>query len=443
MEAVACIVDSFAVFVNAATGTDTPDAGTKEKPLKSLNTAVTRAAGAGKRRVYACNAAPFEENVKLTTGVSIYGGFSCGTWSYEVTPTRIAPTNPGYALHVDNVATRLVVSDVELTAKDAVADGASSIAVFVNASQVSFVRAKLAAGAGKRGQDGAGGVAGELVTVARVGGGENGPLVLDGYVGVTTSGGSPKECTCLGSTGKSRGGGGGAAGSVGSPGTPPLGGGAGGASAGGDSCLPSHDGKDGNGASAAAPAPKLTKLGTFEADGWLPAVGLEGIGFGAVGQGGGGAAGNDNVGGGGGGCGGCGGGPGSGGGGGGASIALASRASQLQLLDSTLSAATSGDGGTGGAGGGGKLGGAGGNSGGAAGCVGGRGGKGGDGSAGGGGAGGIVAGVLYQGARPTLDAATESSITHGAAGAGGTGGAPGSNDGPEGQAGAVLDAEAL
>jgi hypothetical protein len=52
----------------------------------------------------------------------------------------------------------------------------------------------------------------------------------------------------------------------------------------------------------------------------------------------------------------------------------------------------------------------------------------------------MSAGVLYSGAMPMLDAATQSSFQTGQVGAKGTGGVPGTNDGIPGTGGLVVAA---
>jgi hypothetical protein len=109
-------------------------------------------------------------------------------------------------------------------------------------------------------------------------------------------------------------------------------------------------------------------------------------------------------------------------------------ASPVTLIGSTLTSADAGHGAAGGAGGDGATGGTKGNGSGAA-CQGGNGGKGGNGGGGGGGAGGITAGVLYKGAKPTLDTATK--VTTGAFGTKGVGAGL---DGIDGQKADTLEA---
>lgn len=444
-EAAACIDDGFAVFVNAAGGSDT-NPGTKAQPLKSLGNAIQKAAGSGKGRIYMCNGAPYEESVKLTTAVSLIGGFTCGTWQYDGAPSKIAPPKSGYALHIDG-ASSIVVSDLDLTAKSGEADGESSVAVFVNASKVRFVRSSLNAGNGKKGKDGESGITGKLILVVNGKTGQSDDVLSPvGYAAQEASGGASKECTCEGAIIKSQGGGGGNAGSDGSDGKPDLGQGKG-----GDVAACSMSGT-GSGIGAKGPDKKaisaIDTVGALEASGWEPASGEDGTEVGGVGQGGGGGAGvTGGGGGGGGGCGGCGGLPGNGGQGGGASIALLVVDSEVSFVSGKLAGGSGGDGGKGGAGGEGGSGGGGGNGGGGGACQGGKGGTGGKGSAAGGGAGGLAYGVLYRGTAPALDPDTTAAITFGEAGKGGPGGKPGKspdgNDGPAGRSGKVANVNEL
>ena len=74
-EAKGCIVDSFALFVDGATGLDAND-GSKAKPFKTISAAVAKVPTTGKRRIYVCGEGPYAEHVNVTTAVSIFGGFA-------------------------------------------------------------------------------------------------------------------------------------------------------------------------------------------------------------------------------------------------------------------------------------------------------------------------------------------------------------------------------
>ncbi|MDF2692989.1 MAG: Glycine-rich cell wall structural protein precursor, partial [Labilithrix sp.] len=111
-EAKGCIVDSFAVFVDGTAGDDANE-GTKAKPFKKISTAITKGPAVGKRRVYVCGAGPYAEHVKLTSAVHVFGGFTCESWVADASvKTKVAPTDPGFALHLDAVATSVRLEDL-------------------------------------------------------------------------------------------------------------------------------------------------------------------------------------------------------------------------------------------------------------------------------------------------------------------------------------------
>lgn len=426
-----CVVSAFGVFVDANGGSDA-NPGTKESPVKSIGAALGKLAG--KARLYICEGT-YAEHVKLTSAVSLYGGFVCGAWSYSGNKPKVAAADVGYALEIGDTTGDVTVADLSFAAANAVDKGQSSIAAFVRkASRVVFVRSELEAGIGKEGADGNNGA---TSTITAVSGG--GPLNASGYPASGTTAGTIKTCTCS-SGGTSAGGAGGGPLGAGAPGTPNLGAlapadGAGGA--GNIACNPTGFGHNGADAAGVADAPKVTSLGALGASGWIPQAGTAGAN-GMPGQGSGGGGGRDGTSAGGGGaCGGCGGTGGQAGGGGGASVALASFDSTVALRASTLTAKAAGHGGAGGAKGSGAAGGSGAN-GGPTGCSGGEGGRGGDGGTGSGGAGGVAVAVLHEGAPPTNDGSTLTPGTKGIKGAGGT---PGTNDGPEGQQGEMLQVQ--
>jgi hypothetical protein len=435
-EAQGCIVDTFAVFVDGAGGTGGSD-GTKAKPFKTIGEAVAKAPTQGKRRVYVCGSGLYPEHIHVTSAVSIFGGFACGSWTPDAaSKPKVAPTDPGFALHVANVSKAVRFEDLAFEAVAGTESARSSIAVFVaNSPNVTFRRVAMTARKGADGKDGTPGVTGTST-----------PSDLKGNSGEEIAGGAEKTCTC--STGGSTTGGRGGAvvgaidGTSGFPQiSPPLpdpsSNGAGQMQA---TCnasgLPARPGSN---APDMGPKP-APPVGTLDENGWTPGDGAAGDN-GGPGQGGGGGGGRNNTatsngGGGGGGCGGCGGGGGGGGSGGGASVALLLFSSPVKLIASTLTATGAGKGGAGKDGAPGAPGGDPGigfN----AGCVGGKGGTGGKGGAGAGGAGGVSAAVLYKGATPIHEAST---LTHGKKGDFGMGGAPGTNDGPPGLEGPVVAA---
>jgi hypothetical protein len=438
-EAKGCIVDAFAVFVDGDGGDDGND-GTKAKPLKTIGAAIGKIASTGKRRIYICGSATYAEHVHLTTATSIHGGFACGTWEAQsgIKP-KVAPADKGYALHVENVAAPVKLSDLELRAADVsgLKDGTSSIAVFASRANLTLLRVAVHASNGADGSPGQSGGPGAITHVS------SGTLDANGNAASGAIGGARKECTCSSSTHVTAGGAGGSNGTGGGPGAPNYGAaapknGAGGIGNRGE-CTGDGSGRNGADAPPAANAAPPATRGALGADGWTPARGVDATENGKPGQGGGGGGAITNsTGGSGGGCGGCGGFAGKGGGGGGASIALLAHESTVRIAHSTLETGAGGAGGTGGAGGPGAEGGIGGTTGA---CMGGKGGRGADGGAGSGGAGGVSIGVLYVGSAPIIDAAT--TITVGTSGAGGRGGKSPDNDGPPGVAEKIKDATQL
>jgi hypothetical protein len=421
----ACLVDDqYGVFVDGTVST-TGD-GSKASPFKTIAEGIAAAAG---KMLFVCDTT-YDEQVKLTAGAKIYGGFKCADWSYETGVRAVVqPSAKGYALDVDSVTESVVIEDVEFDAKDGTAAGESSVAGFVHgSSDVSFGRVKLVAGKGATGANG-------TLTAYTY------PTQTDlnGNPANVLAGGALKQCACpAGDQSIGAHGGDGPTPSNGGNGLPALGGGQGGTAGTPTDCGNGGTGKNGNPGTPASNASGASTLGTLSTTGWAPANGATGS-AGGPGQGGGGGASSAAGGGGGGGCGGCGGAAGPGGSGGGASIALL-------VLDSTVSAdadseLVSGDGGDGGKGVAGQTGqsiyGFGGIQASGA-CGGGNGGPGGKGAAGGGGAGGISVPVVWKGAAaPNVDASA--TLTNGNNGAKGVGGNAGNNDGIDGVAQPTLE----
>ncbi len=78
-----CVSDDVGVFVDSTGSDDNP--GTKSSPVKSLAVGIAKLGARG--RVYICEGT-YAESVKLTSGVSLYGGFACGQWTYKVSASR-------------------------------------------------------------------------------------------------------------------------------------------------------------------------------------------------------------------------------------------------------------------------------------------------------------------------------------------------------------------
>lgn len=427
----ACLIaDEFSVFVSP--DGDDDNAGTMDDPVQSFARAFELADG---KNVIACSG-EYDQHVTVSGAARVFGRFDCDDdWRYAPSsPSTVAPSTAGYALHVDNVTGEVLIEDVQFMAQDASAAGESSIGGFVSESEsVTLRRVRLEAGTGMDGESPTNpGFAAQFPGIEE----------LQGEDGTVTAGGAKDSCTCPGGA-TSKGGDGGGLSDDGDPGEPDHAGpgGAGGVAA--SDCTGGGIGSGGNGAPgpARANAPGATTLGTLSADGFTPASGTDG-GHGLPGQGGGGGAGKAAGGGGSGGCGGCGGMGGPGGGGGGASIALLVFESGVSLEASEIVVSDAGNGGSGAAGETGQQdAGSGGNGAGAGvgqGCDGGAGGLGGPGAPGGGGAGGISAGIL-SGGEATIVFDDETATETGNAGAAGPGGAPGDNDGIAGEVAGVLE----
>lgn len=434
-DAPACVVDSYGVFVDAAKGAD-GNPGTKAAPLKTFTAALAKAGSLP--RVYVCEGT-YAEHVKLTRGVSIYGGFACADWAYSGAKAKIAPSDVGFALHIAAVTSPVVVADLEMVALPGTKAAPSSIGAFVaRSTDVTMRRVKVTAGTGFTGANG------EAAKPAEPGTSVSGSI--NGNPGTAVAGGLENVCTC--STGGTTTGGKG-----GDPTGPAPNGTngalaqpvpAGGTGAGGTRAACETNNAGGLRGSDAPPGAEAASPGIAVIDdmGWTVADGQAGKN-GTPGQGGGGGGSYTigaiavNGGGGGGACGGCGGGGGGGGAGGGSSLAVLAHESTIKLEASALAAANAGSGGAGAPGEAGATGGAKGNTVGNA-CQGGVGGDGGKGGSGAGGSGGISAGVLHKGPAPTVDPATEAAITVGKAGEKGTGGTPQMNDGKPGDAKKII-----
>lgn len=434
-EAKGCMVDTFAVFVDGVTGDDT-NPGTKDKPFKKIATAIAKGPPEGKRRVYVCGPGPYAEHLKLTTAVHLFGGFACGTWTPdEATKAKVAPTDAGYALHVDSVSAPLRFENMAFEAIAGTAASPSSIAAFVASSpNVVLRRVDLKANDGFTSLPGQAGAMGNHDTTP------------DGNNGTATQGGAEKMCTCS-FGGTTKGGKGGdtqgteSGGSKGAPAiVPPVPGTATGEGSSRSECEGGTGGKRGSDAPPALFQPKPS-VGALDATGWHPGDGAKGVN-GTPGQGGGGGgsytigAAGQNGGGGGGACGGCGGSGGDGGKGGGASVALLAFNAPVTLKTCLLEATKAGNGAEGRDGGPGSSGGSRGNGGNTA-CPGGNGGNGGKGGAGAGGAGGVSAAVLHKGDVPINEGST---LKSGSKGTGAAGGRSPENDGPDGLEGEIVPA---
>lgn len=419
------------VFV--ALNGDDANPGTKEKPKKTMEAAITAAKSSG-GKLYACGQT-FQETVELPAGVALFGALDCmGGWSYKATQrTVIQGSADTVPLTMVKGAGEIRMEDVDVRAADATKAGGSSIALIVDGATVTLSRCELVAGNGMAGEKGA-------TPVDSIGSIDNpdDPSIIGGVGANACMGGASgnpggvgiANTLCMDSIGGNGGNGGietgnGMNGVDGAPASA-SGKGKGGVGDSGVGCEPGGYGQDGM---AGMPGAGATEVGAIDVQGYVGAAGIQGL-RGGHGQGGGGGGGGkgksacNGASGGGGGAGGCGGFGGLGGTAGGSSIAIVSVNGTLSFTDVDLK---SGVGGVGGDGGDGQIGGIGGN-GGKAGlltagttkaCAGGAGGSGGTGGQGGGGRGGHSLGIAFMGkAAPTSGV----SVTLGMAGAGGLGG---------------------
>jgi hypothetical protein len=500
-----CVLgDAYGVFVasgaadgQAAAGdastTSTNGDGSMAKPYDTIGQALAHLGTT--RRIYVCNGA-YNEQVRITTTVSMYGGLSCDpeagglVWSYVGGSAELNSPSGAYALSVVGPAAMnvdagdanldtddagieagadaglggpVVIADMTFNAPSATTAGDSSLGAFIVSAAVTLQRVTLHAGSGADGAAGANGAAvPNYVGAAPPGGGQ--VLGTGGFATSAGVGGS-NQCILFGSSVGGDGGVGcsldagfGTAGS-GDPPAPVTVAGRDGlpwmaALPDGGETMTNDPGADGIARDGGSPG---SGYGVLSVSGWTPSAGGDGA-AGSPGQGGAGATdplANSNcnapiasIGGGGGGSGGCGGAGGHGGGGGGASVALATFGSMVDLQACILTASSGGTGGAGGAGQDGQAGGPGGDDPATSfdHAPGAPGGNGAGGSGGAGGTGGISVGVLDQGGQVMVDPSTMQSMTIGSPGAGGAAGpagrAPGGailmsgSDGNPGAAGA-------
>jgi hypothetical protein len=427
------VADSCGVFVSPA-GNDGA-AGSKAKPLKTLKAALAKGA-----TIYACaGAAPFSEAVTIDKAVTLFGAVDCAKgWAYDASKkTQLTAAADAVPMTLTRSASGSAIRDFAITAADAMQDGGSSIAVLVDGAAASFVRADIAAGAGRDGLAG-------MTPTDPVGPADPNDPAITGKDGKAACmdpsvqlGGAPVDNPLCASTGGLGGAGAVSSGSNGDANPPTS------QTALGGIGQPSNDmgtwscvvgtgsiGSTGGTGSGGVGA-KDTDLGTLDKTSYTGIPGTPG-GPGKPGQGGGGGGGAKGktmcagASGGGGGAGGCGGNGGKGGQPGGASIGLVSLSATLTFDGVTIKAGAGGKGGDGGLGQGGGIGGKGGSGGignsnapaTLAACDGGNGGQGGTGGQGGGGRGGHALGIAYAGKAPPKSGMT---FTKGTAGAGGAG----------------------
>ncbi|MBW2533478.1 MAG: hypothetical protein JRI55_18445, partial [Deltaproteobacteria bacterium] len=151
-EATEAVSDECGIFVSSSLGDD-GNSGTKEAPFATIGAAL---AAAGGDPVYVC-AESFDEAVSVTTATDLFGGLDCTSgWAYVGATTKTALTAPADSIvvRVEQSAGGTTVADFAITARNATADGASSIVVLVDQAEAVFEGCELAAGAGANGATG-------------------------------------------------------------------------------------------------------------------------------------------------------------------------------------------------------------------------------------------------------------------------------------------------
>jgi hypothetical protein len=447
----------------ASDGTDTPNAGSRQAPMKTLAFAIATAQTQGKDVAVSGESYPGE--LDLVSGVSVYGQFNEKDAQFafrreaSVTSTLTTKGTVVVAKAIDK-DTHLEFFEIDAAASDPPNKGLGTYGVrFVGGMGTFYVRWNTIRA--EPGQDGTAGTDGATGAA-----GVNGANGENGCNGCNQAeapnppggghGGPPPASTCGGASGGGGGQGGYDANNAGISGGNGSGansqGGQGGAAT---SSCPTSQGSDGQlgqspteGGASGADGMAATAKGSITADGTYAAViagdGAPGAPGNAGGGGGGGAGGTATFpcngdrgsGGGSGGTGGCGGTQGTGGGGGGASFGIIARAGKLIAGGNTIESNRGGTGGAGGKGGGGGPGGRGGaggprNDDGGASGSGGNGTTGGTGGNGAGGAGGPSA-CIAMGTGVVLQETPVNMCTATAGGKGGAAGNSTTNVGPDG-----------
>src|SRR5215213_9301610 len=103
-----CVVSDYGIFVDATTGSDN-NTGSKELPVKTITSALTKLNG--RPRIYVCEGT-YPESVKLTSAVSIFGGFACNTWEYNGNKPSIAPNAGVAAIEIVGGSSPMRIADL-------------------------------------------------------------------------------------------------------------------------------------------------------------------------------------------------------------------------------------------------------------------------------------------------------------------------------------------
>jgi len=414
---------------------DDANPGTKDKPKRQIQAAVTAAAASGR---YVLAAAGSYTRIVAATGVSIYGGYAPPNWERQTQPTTQITGSPEGLLAdgAKDVTLQLLgirgVTGTGIKGRPALGASAYGIRA-INGSTLRLQRVTVSAGDGAPGAPGKDGAPGRP-------GGDGQPGAKGACDSNVTAPGGAGGTSPVGRDG-GKGGDGryedygqqGAAGLIGTPG------GFGGARAFNGSGNSGRPGANGNSGAPGSAGVGGTNASTDAAATWRGRDGTPGSGGAAGNGGGGGGAGGGQEkpwvmngtgnGGGGGGGGAQGGGGGTGGGAGGGSFAAYLYFSTLLAEGTTITAGAGGVGGRGGNGGQGGTGGSGalgfhyckdeiGNGG-----QGGRGGDGGEGGGAGGGSGGPSIGIFAKGSATDNVILTDTKVIAGAPGPGGAAGA--------------------
>jgi hypothetical protein len=236
-----CLVDSFGVFVSPSG--DDANAGTKDKPVKTIGKALSM----GRGRVVVCEGT-YTESLEIKADVELYSGVTCD-FAKAGGKAKLVASKPEYAVSIGKVTASL--SDLDISGIPGTASSPNSIGVWVvDATKLTLRNVSVAAKAGFKGDDGTPGTTGAYAA----GNGNGNPADMN-------AAGAQKVCTCS-SGGTSAGGAGGAANSNGQNGADPIpanpAGNDGVGGLGGVSCNPSGAGRNGADRVDIAAASKLT-----------------------------------------------------------------------------------------------------------------------------------------------------------------------------------------
>jgi hypothetical protein len=125
--------------------------GSQASPLGTLAAAIPLANAA--TPIYVCaTEGALDEAVELTSPVTLVGGVDCDTWTETATQTEWTSPVGTTPLVVRQAASGFVVEGFAITASDAVAPGASSVAVLVDGATGTLRDSTLTAGAGADGE---------------------------------------------------------------------------------------------------------------------------------------------------------------------------------------------------------------------------------------------------------------------------------------------------